>query len=1471
MIPAIAAPSPSDYDLPMLQGFHPLVARWFERRFGTPTEPQEAGWPPIQAGRDTLLSAPTGSGKTLAAFLACLDRLVRRGLADGLPDETEVLYVSPLKALGNDIEKNLAAPLAELESLAREQGLSLPPVRVMVRTGDTPQARRQSMLRRPPHVLVTTPESFYLLLTSERGRAMLRTVRTVICDEIHAVARDKRGAHLALSLERLEALVERAVDELPHERAGELPYEGSRRLQRIGLSATQHPIDEIARFLVGAGRVGEAGSPGCAIVEVGRRRELDLALEIPDDELSSVASNELWAETYDRVAELVKAHRTTLVFVNTRRLVERAAHALGQRVGEDQVAAHHGSLSRARRLDAEERLKRGALRCVVATASLELGIDVGAVELVVQLGSPGSVSTGVQRIGRSGHWRGAVPKGRLFPMSRDELVECAAFVRAARAGRIEETVIPRHPLDVLAQQIVAEAASWTGSAPDKGEETAGERLSEDALFERFRRAWPYRDLPRPDFDALVAMLSEGIATRRGRAGALVHRDAVHGTLRGRRGARIAALTGGGAIPDNAQFQVVAEPEGAVVGQVDEDFAVESIAGDIFLLGNTSWRIRRIEAGTVRVEDAQGAPPGVPFWNAEAPGRSAALSREVSDLREEIEQRLGDREGSIAWLAREGAMPEAGARQAVDYLAASRTVLSALPTQRTLVAERFFDEAGGMQLVLHAPFGARTNRALGLALRKRFCRSFDFELQAAATDEGVLLSLGPQHSFPLESIFELVTAPGAEDALTAAALQSPMFGVRWRWSATRALAIPRMMGGKRTPPPIARMRAEDLLAAVFPQAVACQDNADLRPPAELPDHPLVKEALRDCLHEAMDFPGLASLLSRIEAGEVRLVARDTAEPSPMSHEIVGARPWAYLDDAPLEERRARAVVLRRALPSAEAADLGALDPEAVRSVTEQVWPDVRDADELHDLLLDLGVLPAEMSEQAAPPSAAPWAAYLDSLVKDGRAARARREGGEAWIAAERVALFAALDPAARLDPPLRPLPSEPVPDSPEDAAARALRGWLPRLGPVTAEGLASRLGLSPPLVRSALLALEQEGLVLRGQFLPGVPHSAEAPHWCERGVLARIHRLTLGRLRREIEPVGVAELIRFLTRWQHALAGQKLHGRHGLAEVVAQLQGFHAPAGSWEREVLPARLAGYDPAALDEACLHGELAWGRLSVTADPAESSRKGGSPSPEGSSTTLSPRRRNAPTRNAPVTLTLRPDLGWLAAAGGSHAPLGPSAQALVDVLARVGASFLSDLAAMTGRLPREVESAMWELVSAGVVTCDGFASLRALVDPGPERARHGRRPGFAGGRWALLSRPSVPRAELVEKQADQYLRRWGVVFRDVLAREASPPPWRELLLVYRRREARGEIRGGRFVTGFSGEQFALAEAVAALRGVRRVAKEGQERVELSAADPLNLVGVLTPGARVPATLGNRIAYLDGVPVPPQALRAVP
>jgi ATP-dependent Lhr-like helicase len=1380
--------------------FHPLVRRWFESRFGAPTAPQARAWPLIASRRDVLVSAPTGSGKTLAAFLAALDGLFREALAGPLPEATRVLYVSPLRALSNDIERNLNGPLAELRAAAAAEGLPAPELRVLVRTGDTPSAQRQAIIRRPPHILVTTPESLYLLLTAERGRALLASVETAIVDEIHAVARDKRGAHLALSLERLEAIARR-------------------RPQRIGLSATVEPVEEIARFLVGAARVGPSGQPRCDVVEEGRRRPLDLGVEVPDDELSSIASNELWAATYDRIAALVQAHRSTIVFVNTRRLAERAAHALGERLGEDAVAPHHGSLARERRLQAEERLKGGELRAIVATASLELGIDVGAVELVVQIGSPGALGVGLQRIGRSGHVDGAIPRGRLFPMTRDELVECAALVRGLRRGRIEATRIPDAPLDVLAQQLVAEAACGPIHLAN--------------LHELVCRAWPYRALPRDRFDAVVEMLAEGIARGAGRTTALLHRDGVNGRVRGRRAARIAALTGAGTIPDTAQYAVVAEPEGAVIGQVDEDFAVESLAGDVFLLGNTAWRIRRVESGVLRVEDARGASPTVPFWNGEAPGRSQELSDEVSQLREEVERRLGDPAGALQWLEAEAALPEAGARQLLDYLAAGRAALGALPTRGTLVAERFFDEAGGMQLVVHAPLGARTNRAFGLALRKRFCRTFDFELQAAATDEGVLLSLGSQHSFPLETIFSFLSEATLDEVLRQAALQAPMFGARWRWSATRALAIPRVLRGRRIPPPIARMRADDLLAAVFPAQTACQDNAP-GGPIEIPDHPLVEEALRDCLTEAMDAAGLRELLGRIRQGEVRLVAVDTPEPSPLSHELLGARPWAYLDDAPLEERRARAVAIRRSLPPADAVAFGALDPEAIAEVTAQVWPDVRDGDELHDALLDLVAVPAAELERAG------WTPLARELHEAGRAFPISPSGAQAarrveagwWVAAERLELARAI---VRGD---------------AEAATTAVRGWIARVGPATADVLGARMGLDPAAVATALLSLEAEGLVLRGRFLPGAPWSREAPHFCERTALARIHRLTLGRLRREIEPVTTADLLRFLARWQHVAPGTRLHGARGLAEVIGQLQGFHAAAGAWERDLLAARVAGFEPALLDGLCLSGEVAWGRLAVAADPE-------------------PGPRRPPTRAAPITLVLREDLGWLLdswSAETSLPPLGPAARDLAAALARRGASFPADLAAETGRLAREIEAGLWELVNAGIATCDGFAGLRALLSAG--RAR----PGTAargGGRWSLLrgaptaSEAGPPRArapELLERVAQQYLRRYGVVFRDLLARE-SAPPWRDLVRVYRALEARGTVRGGRFVAGRSGEQFALAEAVDALRAVRRARRDGVERVEVSAADPLNLVGILTPGPRIPAGVGGRVAYVDGIP----------
>ncbi|MEB2360713.1 MAG: DEAD/DEAH box helicase [Bryobacterales bacterium] len=1350
-----------------LSRFHPLVAEWFTSALGSPTEPQFLGWPEIQAGRDVLISAPTGSGKTLAAFLSCLNDLVSASITGSLADETHVLYVSPLKALSNDIHRNLDLPLEGISALAAARRVNLAPVRTALRTGDTPAWERQRMTREAPHILVTTPESLFILLTAEKPRRLLRNVRTLIVDEIHAMADDKRGSHLALSLARLDALTRAA-------------YGG--RAQRIGLSATVKPLSEVAAFL----------GPDTTVVNVGHRREMDLAVDVPGDELGPVAGNELWSEIYDRIASLIHEHRTTLVFVNTRRLSERVAHALSQRVGESLVLPHHGSLSRPLRFEAEARLKLGDLRAVVATASLELGIDIGTVDLACQIGSPRSIAVALQRIGRSGHWRGAKPKGRLFPTTRDELLECAALVSAIHAGELERIEIPRNALDILAQQIVAAAAA--------------EPWQEDDLFQLVREAYPYRDLPRQHFDEVIGMLSEGAATARGRSGAFLHRDRVNGRVRGRRGARLAAITSGGAIPETGNYTVVAEPEGKTIGSVEEDFAVESMAGDIFLLGTHSWRIRRVEPGRVRVEDAKGAAPSIPFWFGEAPGRSPELSRALSDIRQRIS---ADPEAARAFLLSNCGLDPAGAVQAVAYARAGEVSLGAMPSHNTIVAERFFDEAGGMQLILHAPFGSRINRAWGLALRKRFCRSFNFELQAAATDNGIVISLSDQHAFPLEVVFEFVKASAAEDVLTQALLAAPMFAARWRWNATRALAILRFSGGKKVPAPIQRMRSDDLLASVFPDQVACAEN--LTGPIRIPDHPLVKETIDNCLHEAMDLDGLRHILEAIDSGAIRTVAVDNAQPSPLSHEILNANPYAFLDDAPLEERRARAVQLRSTLRSDFAGGAGVLDASAIEQVSKEAWPTVRDADELHDALLSLVVLPAEPG----------WQVFFEALSAEGRAIVLRRGGKDFWIAAERLTSF-------------------------EDPIA-TVRGWMESTGPVTAGELRDRLAFPPAEIEQALATLEGEGQVLRGQFRPS--EQSQGVEWCNRRILARIHRYTIGRLRREIEPVPALDFHRFLLRWQHLAAGSQLHGADGTLHIVRQLQGYEIPAVAWEPQVLARRIARYGHEDLDRLCLSGEVMWGRLSPHSAFED---------PEG--------RRVRPTRIAPITFFLRADADWLIAdAGPSEAAmLSHAAQEVLNELKTQGASFFGDIVRVTKRLPSEVEDALWELVAAGLVTADGFENLRALIDPKRRRGEgRGRsaRPRHAAGRWALLRRPAAsPEEERAAKFADQLLLRWGVLFRDLLARESLAPKWRELLPVLRKKEAQGELRGGRFVSGFTGEQFARPEAVELLRAVRRAGTHPEDTLAIPNADPLNLAGIILPGPRISALTSGSLRLADYV-----------
>jgi len=1671
-----------------LSPFHPAVAAWFRSRFGTPTEPQERAWPSIVAGRNTLVAAPTGSGKTLAAFLAAIDQLVRASLAGELGDETRVVYVSPLKALSNDIHRNLEEPLAEIRRELAARGLPDAPIRTLVRTGDTPANVRAAMSRKPPHILVTTPESLFILLTSEGGRRMLATTRTVIVDEIHAVAGSKRGSHLSLSLARLEALCRAhraaagwsATADAADATAGPAGSAASEpRLVRIGLSATQSPIEEVARLLVGGAAVA------CDIVDAGHRRALDLGVEVPSSPLEAVMAGEVWQEIYDRLAELIRAHRTTLVFVNTRRLAERAARHLADRLGEARVSSHHGSMSREQRLACEQRLKSGQLSALVATSSLELGIDIGTVDLVCQLGSTRSISTFLQRVGRAGHRLAAIPKGRIFPTSRDELVETAALLDAVRRGELDRLIIPPAPLDILAQHVVAAVAA--------------EEWSEDELYALVRRAWPYRDLSRADFDDVVAMLASGFSTRRGRRGAYLHQDAVAGRLRARKGARLAAITSGGAIPDTADYQVVLQPSNTLIGTVHEDFAVESMPGDVFQLGNAAWRIDKVEPGRVLVEDAHGQPPTIPFWLGEAPARTEELSRAVSRLRREIAERSGalheaesaaepaiepaaepaiapaaDASGActgagaaVAWLRDEVGVSEPAAVQLVSYLSAAARALGTMPSRTTLVAERFFDEAGDMHLVVHAPFGSRLNRAWGLALRKRFCQTFNFELQAAASEDAIILSLGPTHSFPLADAFHFLHSASVRQVVTQAVLDSPLFGVRWRWAASRALAVPRWRAGRRVPAPRLRQDAEDLVAVVFPDQLACLEN--IVGEREIPDHPLVAEALRDCLEEAMDTTGLERLLGRLERGELLLVARDVTEPSPLAHEILAARPYAFLDDAPLEERRTQAVRVRRWLDPETASDLGALDAAAIARVREEAWPEAENPDELHDALLTLAFITADEGRRSG------WEPLFDRLAEAGRATlltvpRQRRQaapaiaaagwvrqaGGEShaadtadtaaahtagvavltdyvglWVAAERLTLVAALHPDAVPAPAIVPPPRHAREWPPEEAAIEVVRGRLQALVPATARELAAGAGLRPAAVEAALAALETEGFALRGHFTPaagrtgrlaqaaaigGLAGTAQPPppppplplpldtEWCERRLLARIHRYTLERLRREIEPVSQADFMRFLLSWQRvagtalpasvapagsaagavgatsaatagsaAVAGRAApaavgvaapasggasaggngtgisaadaagsvaspaQGAESLPALLAQLEGFEAPAAAWEGEILPARLPGYDPLWLDALCLAGRYVWGRLTPpaagtaadavgaadasgaagavgAADAGGAGDAGGAPDAGGAGDR--PRvRRPGPVRATPILVLPRGGLPlWLqlapepaaAQAGpateGELPELSSDAAAVYRRLVAGGASFFDELAAGARLLHTQLEAALAELVAAGLVTADSFTGLRALLVPAHKRPRLDRLPratraGGAGslaafgvqnaGRWSLLrpvataaTRPAggdasaasdpapgfaytasgTPPAAL-EAAAWALLRRYGVVFRRLLEREALMPPWRDLLRVYRRLEARGEIRGGRFVDGFSGEQFALPEAVGRLRAVRREPRRGT-LVSVSAADPLNLVGVVTPGDRLPALAGNRVLFRDGEPI---------
>ncbi len=1436
---------------------HPVVQEWFVAKFGTPTEPQEAGWPHILAGETTLISAPTGSGKTLAAFLVCIDQLLRKAIAGTLGPVTEVVYISPLKALSNDVQKNLDAPLAEIQKLALERGYLSTEIRTGVRTGDTPTKERAQMLKHPPHILVTTPESLYLLLTAAKSRENLRRVRTIIVDEIHAVADDKRGAHLALSLERLEALVRGENHLCP----GAMLTGLATPPQRIGLSATQNPIELVAEFLSGS---HDSRSPA-QIVQVGQRRHLDLAIEVPSDELGSIATIAMWTEIFDKLAGVTEHHRSTLVFVNTRRLVEKIAFELTNRLGPDDVAAHHGSLSRALRLDAEQRLKSGEIKILIATGSLELGIDIGDVDLVCQINTTRAVAVAMQRVGRAGHWRGAIPKGRFFATTRDDLMEQAALIRKMRAGELDQLEIPDAPIDVLMQQIVA----CCGAEP----------WHEDSLYRVLTRAYPYRNVTREHFNELLALLHEGIESGRGRYGSYLLRDGVQGHLHPRRGARMTAIANGGAIPDTSLFSVILQPEGVQIATLDEHFAVDSSPGDVVLLGNNSWRIQKIESvGRVLVEDAHGAPPTIPFWEGEAPQRTAVLSTGVAELREEIAARLPnttptalhttnpDVAACIQWLMDECGVCKSAAFQLIAYVVAGRAVLGAVPSKTTIIAERFFDDGGGMQLILHAPFGGRVNKAWGLALRKRFCRGFNFELQAAATDNGINISLAEQHSFPLSDVFQFLSEHTAKELLEQASITSPIFKNRWRWAAGRSLQLLRMSRGKRIAPQIQRTRSDDLMANVFPQAAACFETivGDI----QIPDHPLVREVMKDVLQEAMDLEGLIDILRGIESGAIRCLAVDTPNPSVFAHELLNAMPYAYLDEADAEARRARATTLRRGLPAGDHSEAKHLDQAAIDTVRGQLWPDLRDENELHDLLLALVILPLRFidTEQAAN-----WPIFYERLTRHQRVQTIDLNGIPCWVAAERIdnarALFA----------------SEPL----EADVLKCIQGWLQILGPTTANELGVTLGVAPAAIFKAFLAMEMQGLLLRGAFERPMPTAADYDiEWCERRILQRIHRLTVGTLRKQVEPVTPAIFMRWLLGWQHLAPQTQLAGEEGLVEALSKLEGFEAPAVEWERTLLPARIANYDPQWLDALCLSGAVGWGRVSP--HPAWQQGEGSAP------------RRVIPTNAAPITFFVRESADWLPHALAAQCvdeatllkAISPDALAVRTLLRQRGACFSNDIQRLLTFTRPQTNHALWELATAGVASADGFDQLRGMMDPrrkaaasSPASLNKRAAARTTAGRWSLLcdeaepalqplSKPTAAERQAVliaearrtdaahESAAKMLLCRYGVLFRDLLERESNAPKWRDLLNILRRLEARGEIRGGRFISGFGGEQYALPEAVESLREARK--QSATHEIRVAAADPMNLAGIVVPGTRIPAVPGRFVQFGGGVVIEP-------
>jgi ATP-dependent helicase Lhr and Lhr-like helicase len=1477
--------------IPVLDGFHPAVRAWFVERFGKPSPAQALGWPAIAGcdktpGHDVLLCAPTGSGKTLAAFMWAIDRLFREAERGQLGDRISVLYVSPLKALANDIRVNLEEPLTGIRAAAQrlaaggngrgkpaqDKTKRLLEVRAGLRTGDTTAGERSAMLRRPPHILVTTPESLFILLTSPRFRQSLGAVRHIIVDELHALAPNKRGAHLMVTLERLERMVRAS---------------GAPRPARIGLSATLNPIGRLAEFLAGA-EVDSNGARHPRPVKIvradDRARKMDLRVIAPGPELGALATHQHWEAMYDAVAEMVRQHRTTLVFTLSRRWAERIALNLQKRLGNDAVMAHHGSLARAERLQAEQRLKRGELRALVATSSLELGIDVGAVDLVCQIDSPKSISAAIQRIGRSGHQLDATPKGRLFALTLDDLIECGAAVRAIRQGRLDEVEIPGGCLDVAAQQIVAIAAEE-------------DEIGEADVMRLVRGAYNFAGLDRKTLTNLLEQLSAELPARIQGAAPKIFYDPIGARVRARRAARLAAITSGGTIPESGNLDVVIASEGRRIGDVEEDFAQESSRGDIFTLGSTPWRVLGISRNRFLVEPAPGMAPSLPFWQTEAAGRSPALSSETSALRVEIFRRIEQADGLAAaeFLAAECAMDESAARQAVDYIRRGQGALGAIPDDHTLVVERFFDGLGGTQIVIHAPFGMRVNRGLGLAIRKRLCQSFDFEIQASAIDDAVLLALNARHSFPLESLMAMLSPRTVRRVLEQALLAAPMFEVRLRHVATRALLVMRSARGRKVPAWIQRLRAQEISAAIFPQRDACLENRPAE--VELPGHFIAAETMHECLTESADIERIERLLSAIERGAMRVVTVDAIAPSVFAHRILLAWDYSFLDDGERANRRSRTVSMNRAMAEDvfRTEDLSAmLASEAVQSVEAEVSGRAlsrraRDRDELCALIRAHGAL--EITD-AAERIAGDADAMVSALEREGRVVRARLVAGarELLIVAQDAALFRAAYPDVTVErsagAPELPIEARTEVPEPGEAQREIVRRAMATSGPLEVSEIAERLRMTAAAVKNHLLALEAGGVVFRGHFTPrmgrvGAPQApamASPPEqWCDRYNLEKIHRLTLSGLRAQIEPCADHEYAAFRLRWNHVGGAGIEADQAGVAAVLEQLSGVALAPELWERDVLPVRIPGYRPEWLDLLCLGGAVVWAAV-----------PGDEPAGEIPSRITFLRRRRAGGGRLDGTAA--------SAIAGEFSD--EDERKVFLALAAGGAQYLDELAERAGLAERTALAALWRLAAAGRVSNDSFAPLRLLWSA-PEAATRAISPGAAAnrrtrqdaairarlrssvsGRWSALGGSAAASAatdppsagaisgensaalrerDLARDRAEALLRRHGIVSREMLALQGEHLAWHDISFALRRMEYAGTIRRGYFVRGLSGEQYALPEALEMLAVVRGLNPAREGPVAISAADPANPYGAMLPGCGIAREPGNVLVLRAG------------